>query len=258
MADDDEALRLVTSRGDLNLVDVGGPPPGPGQPGAGRAASLGPAPARGNPGPYFSVRLKEVGPEPVELLDVLCRMGCPEDLAADYLGAAADGDQPQVLVGATVVDAERVAESLRQAGAIVWTEPYATEHDEGPERPGGSLPGLARNAGLSPVEVVERYLVAYNAGDQAGLMECLSATAVLADATGRVLIQGSEGIGRRMGEIFHHYPDRRVTVLGRMVAGSWVLEHHRTAFGASATEETIMCFRVDGASIARLVLLTMT
>ena len=48
-----------------------------------------------------------------------------------------------------------------------------------------------------------------------------------------------------MAEVFAHYPDGRVTVIGRQVAGPWVLDHHRTTYGGGASEETVLCFRVD-------------
>ncbi len=105
---------------------------------------------------------------------------------------------------------------------------------------------------------MERYIAAYNDGNEAQLVGCLSPTAVLADATGRVLVEGADAIGRRMADVFAHYPDGRVTVIGRQIAGPWVLDHHSTTYGGGASEETVLCFRVDGALIDRLVLLTMT
>ena len=47
-------------------------------------------------------------------------------------------------------------------------------------------------------------------------------------------------------------------VVGRQVAGPWVLDHHRTSYDGGASEETVLCFRVDDGRIDRLVLLTMT
>ncbi len=88
-------------------------------------------------------------------------------------------------------------------------------------------------------------------------MACLSPAAVLSDATGRVLVEGAQAIGRRMTEVFAHYPDGRATVMGRQVAGPWVLDHHDTTYGGGANEETVLCFRVADGLIDRLVLLTM-
>jgi hypothetical protein len=212
-----------------------------------------------------SVRLVDPGPQPLDVLGVLTRMGCPSDLAADYVGAAAGGSQPEVLVGARALDGARVAEALRAAGAAVSVGPTGIPPSEAPPGP-SSQPLGERYVGPAPqrqaarpdpleVDTVERYIAAYNAGDQAALMQCLSATAVLSDATGQVLVHGAQGIGRRMGDVFEHYPDRQITVLGRLIARPWVLDHHRTTFGGGSSEETVLCFRVEGSLIERLVLL---
>lgn len=212
--------------------------------------------AGGGTGQSLTVRLVAPGHRPVAVLDVLAGMGCPPNLAAEYVGASVEGSQPEVLSGASSGDANQVAEALRKAGATVSVGP-----SDGPsvilsnpppavtaEKP---LPGER----LREVDVVERYLAAYDAGDKGRLVLCLSATAVLSDATGAVLVQGAEGIGRRMAEIFGHYPDRRVTVMGRQVAGPWVIDHHLTTFSGGSSEETVMCYRVEGGLIERLVLL---
>jgi hypothetical protein len=220
-----------------------------------------------------SVRLVDPGAQPLDVLGVLTRMGCPSDLAADYVGASAAGSQPDVLVGARALDAARVAEALRAAGAAVSVAPLDSASGElppaarvGPPRLASSEPPSDRNvtsapqfraprANLLEVDTVERYIAAYNAGDRAVLVECLSATAVLSDATGQVLIHGAQAIGRRMADVFEHYPDRQITVLGRLIARPWVLDHHRTGYGGGKSEETVLCFRVEGDLIERLVLL---
>jgi hypothetical protein len=58
-----------------------------------------------------------------------------------------------------------------------------------------------------------------------------------------------------MGDVFERYPDRQITVLGRLIARPWVLDHHRTTFGGGQSEETVLCFRVEGDLIERVVLL---
>ncbi len=219
------------------------------------------------------VRLVDPGPQPLDVVGVLTQMGCPSELAAEYVGASAGGSRPEVLVGARALDGARVAEALRAAGANVSVAPVAV----GPgERPRDASVDPRRRPSLEPpedrhdssapqwhpsgsnlleVDTVERYIAAYNAGDRAALVHCLSATAVLSDATGQVLIHGAQAIGRRMADVFEHYPDRQITVLGRLIARPWVLDHHRTAYGSGQSEETVLCFRVEGGLIERLVLL---
>jgi hypothetical protein len=268
------------------------------------------------------VRLVDPGQQPLELLGALFKMGCPAELAYDYLEAAVLGNQPEVLVGAEATAAVQLAETLRSSGATVTfdpplepavraeqsSEPSTTEHpvaepgslfeprlvvgQPGPRAslhvepslgtkveaaPGSTvnsafkLPGEPSSestivlsdhqprspSGQAEIDAVERYLAAYNTGNEAHLVACLSPTAVLSDATGRVLVEGAEAIGRRMAEVFAHYPDGRATVMGRQVAGPWVLDHHGTTYGGGANEETVLCFRVDNGFIDRLVLLTM-
>lgn len=212
------------------------------------------APSAGPPGTprprALSVRLLDPGPRPLEVLGLLSGMGCPPDLAADYVGASAQGTRPEVLVGASTPDATQLAEALRKVGATVSVEPTIEASVlQSAEQP--VFPSKRLEVGL-----VERYLAAYNGGNQVGLVRCLSATAVLSDATGQVLVEGADAIGRRMAEIFERYPGRRVTVLGRLVAGPWVLDHHSTSFGNGASEETVLCLRVGSGLIERLVLLT--
>jgi hypothetical protein len=219
-----------------------------------------------------NVRLADPGPQPLEVLAVLTRMGCPSELAAYYIGASAGDSQPEVLVGARALDAARVVEALRAAGAAVSVGPSGTSPSERPHNPSpeprlrssaeplgdrhvASAPQWqAPRSNLLEVDTVERYIAAYNASDGAGLVQCLSATAVLSDATGQVLVQGGQAIGLRMADVFAHYPDRQITVLGRLIARPWVLDHHRTTFGGRS-EETVLCFRVEGNLIERIVLL---
>ncbi|HUC13065.1 MAG TPA: nuclear transport factor 2 family protein [Acidimicrobiales bacterium] len=228
----------------------------------------------------ISVQLVDPGPQPLEVLSVLTELGCPSELAADYVGASAGGTHPEVLVGARLLDAARVAEALRAAGAAVSMGPIIAAPAA---RSGGAPAGApkttveasdetragppharsraapqerqASGSNLLEIDAVERYLAAYNSGDRSGLLGCLSATAVLSDATGQVLVHGAQAIGRRMADVFEHYPDRQVTVVGRLIAGPWVLDHHRTTFGGGSSEETVLCFRVEGGLIERLVLL---
>ena len=229
----------------------------------------------------ISVRLVDAGEQPLELLGALFQMGCPPELAYDYLEAAVLGKRPEVLVGAEASAATQLAEALRRSGATVAVEPPlepSVEASLGPLPPPAEPlkapvepPVQAPEATIvlsderqrSPsrppdIDAVERYIAAYNDGNEAQLVGCLSPTAVLADATGRVLVEGADAIGRRMADVFAHYPDGRVTVIGRQIAGPWVLDHHSTTYGGGASEETVLCFRVDGALIDRLVLLTMT
>jgi hypothetical protein len=219
------------------------------------------------------VRLVDPGPRPLDLVGVLTQMGCPSELAAEYVGASAGGNQPEVLVGARALDGARVAEALRAAGAnvsvsTVGVSPRDRQRDASadPRHPPSSEPPddphvssapqrHAPGSSLLEVDTVERYIAAYNAGDRAALVQCLSATAVLSDATGQVLIHGAQAIGRRMADVFEHYPDRQITVLGRLIARPWVLDHHRTGYGSGQSEETVLCFRVEGNLIERLVLL---
>jgi hypothetical protein len=220
-----------------------------------------------------SVRLVDPGPHPIEVVEVLTGMGCPPELAADYVGASAGGGQSDVLVGARPVDASRLAEALRVVGATVSVvlldgasnqslgEPSVHPQRQPLSEPRGGrqVPSAIQwqpaHSNLLEVDTVERYITAYNHGDRTALVQCLSATAVLSDATGQVLVHGAQGIGRRMADVFEHYPDRQITVLGRLIARPWVLDNHRTAFGGGKSEETVLCFRVEGDLIERLVLL---
>jgi hypothetical protein len=196
-----------------------------------------------------TMRLVSTGPRPVEVADVLTQMGCPAELAADFVGASLHGDRPAVLLGATAAEAARVADALRQTGATVGLEVAPPPPAGHPSPPPGLSPALPE------VDVVERYLAAYDAGDEAALVVCLTTTAVLSDASGAVVVRGGAAIGRRMAQIFAYYPDRKVAVLGRLIAGPWVIDRHRTSFGG-ASEDTVFCFRVEGGLIARLVVLT--
>jgi hypothetical protein len=220
-----------------------------------------------------SVRLVDPGPQPLEVVGVLTDMGCPSELAAEYVGASAGGSEPEVLVGARAFDGARVGEALRAAGATVSVAPVGEGLSERPraasvdprrqpsfeppddQHVSSSPQWHALGSNLLEVDTVERYIAAYNAGDRTTLVQCLSATAVLSDATGQVLIHGAQAIGRRMEDVFEHYPDRQITVLGRLIARPWVLDHHRTAYGGGKSEETVLCFRVEGNLIERIVLL---
>lgn len=239
-----------------------------------RAAAARPVEGEGSVSmtPQVSVRLVDPGPHPLEVVDVLTGMGCPPELAADYVAASAGGAQTEVLVGARPADAARLGEALRVVGATVSVvpldevanksgEPSLHPHRQPLPEPRdhrqvtSAIQWQPSHSNPLEVDTVERYIAAYNHGDCTALVQCLSATAVLSDATGQVLVHGAQGIGRRMADVFEHYPDRQITVLGRLIARPWVLDNHRTTFGAGKSEETVMCFRVEGDLIVRLVLL---
>ncbi len=220
-----------------------------------------------------NVRLVDPGLHPLDVVDVLTGMGCPPELAADYVGASAAGGQSDVLVGARAIDATRLVDALRVVGATVSVVPLDLVTDKPPGEPSlhpqrhslseplgdRQVPSAVQwqpsHSNLLEVDTVERYIAAYNNGDRTALVQCLSATAILSDATGQVLVHGAQGIGRRMADVFEHYPDRQITVLGRLIARPWVLDNHRTTFGGGKSEETVLCFRVEGNLIERLVLL---
>jgi len=234
-----------------------------------------------------TVRLVEAGPRPLDVVSALAELGCPPQLAADYVGAAIKGGVPDVVVGVSAFEAEKVVDALRKAGAIpsvappsaiiptpsvtaaapLAPKPVAAEAHSAvaprptlPKPPAAPVaPRTGQRAGrekIAQVEVVERYLAAYNVGDLGRLVSCLSAAVVLSDATGRILVEGADAVAGRIAQVFERYPDLQVTVLGRSTAGQWVIDHQLTTYAGGVIEETTLCYRVEGNLVERLVLLT--
>ena len=80
-----------------------------------------------------NVRLVDPGQQPLELLGALFQMGCPAELAYDYLEAAVLGNEPEVLVGAETTAAIQLAETLRNRGQQ-WPSTLLSSPRSAPEQ----------------------------------------------------------------------------------------------------------------------------
>jgi hypothetical protein len=76
-------------------------------------------------------------------------------------------------------------------------------------------------------DVVDRQLEAYNAHDLESFLACYSLNVTIRDGDGRTLIAGADAVRREYAVWFAAHPDVHADVVGRLVAGRWVVDQER-------------------------------
>jgi uncharacterized protein (TIGR02246 family) len=100
-----------------------------------------------------------------------------------------------------------------------------------------------------PEAIVERQVEAYNAHDLDGFCACYSDDVVVVDGDGNEMLSGMEGFRERYRQQFAG--DATGEVVGRVSAGSWVVDHEIARPGGQ-TLEGLVAYRVHGDSIDRV------
>ena len=97
--------------------------------------------------------------------------------------------------------------------------------------------------------VVERQVEAYNAHDLNGFCACYSDDVVVIDGDGNDMLRGMEAFRERYRQQFEG--DASGEIVGRLSAGSWVVDHEITRL-AGQTLEGLVAYRVRGELIDRV------
>jgi uncharacterized protein (TIGR02246 family) len=78
---------------------------------------------------------------------------------------------------------------------------------------------------MSPTDVVQRQLDAYNAQDLEAFMACFAPDCVIADLNGAVTHQGIDAIRARYAKLFAEFPDNHARLVNRIAVGDVVIDH---------------------------------
>jgi len=108
-------------------------------------------------------------------------------------------------------------------------------------------------AELSPVDIVQGQLEAYNAQDLDAFCAFYSPDAVLAGYGGEPQTVGLEAIRARHAELFAQFPQNRAEVLNRIAVGATVIDHERVLRAPGGeTFEVAPIYTLAGGRIARV------
>jgi hypothetical protein len=78
---------------------------------------------------------------------------------------------------------------------------------------------------LSPVEVAQFQLDAYNAQDLDAFCSYYADDVVIADLNGAITTQGLEALRERYRKTWAEFPQNKVSLKGRIVVGATVIDH---------------------------------
>jgi putative hydrolase of HD superfamily len=82
---------------------------------------------------------------------------------------------------------------------------------------------------VSPLEVVQAQVDAYNAHDAEALTACFQSDAVVVGPDGNVMMSGGEAINGMYAQLFGQSPDLHVDIVSRMCVGNWVVDEEETS-----------------------------
>ncbi len=107
-------------------------------------------------------------------------------------------------------------------------------------------------ATLSPVELAQAQLDAYNAQDLDAHCACFADDVVVADLNGAVTIRGLAAYRAKYVQVFADFPDNRAELKNRICVGNTVVDHEHVSRGTGETFQVIAIYTIAGGRIARV------
>jgi hypothetical protein len=107
---------------------------------------------------------------------------------------------------------------------------------------------------MSPVEVVQRQLDAFNGHDLEAFMPLFAEDVVIYDLLdGHVVLRGIDSFRERYVEVFRERPLVRAELGGRLALGRIVVDHeHLTDGDQHPPEEALAIYEVEGEVVTRM------
>jgi hypothetical protein len=106
---------------------------------------------------------------------------------------------------------------------------------------------------MSPADVVQAQLDAYNAHDVEALCRYFTAGIEVANLHEAPNLTGIEGFRERHIGLFAQFPQNRANLVSRIVVGDKVLDHERVFRSPEATPfEVVAIYSFEGGLIARI------
>jgi uncharacterized protein (TIGR02246 family) len=108
---------------------------------------------------------------------------------------------------------------------------------------------------MSPSDIVEKQLAAYNAHDASAMADLFSENAVMTDFKGNILERGRAAIRARYARLFADYPHNHAEVLRRIAVNGIVMDHERvTRTPGTAPFDAIAVYTVENGQITGMAL----
>lgn len=108
---------------------------------------------------------------------------------------------------------------------------------------------------MSPAEIVEQQLAAYNAHDATAMAALFSEDAVMTDFKGNVMERGRAAIRARYAKLFADHPQNHAEVLRRIAVNGIVMDHERVTRTPGTTPfEAIAVYTVENGQITGMAL----
>lgn len=112
---------------------------------------------------------------------------------------------------------------------------------------------MSAPACISPFDVAEAQLEAYNAQDLDGHCACFADNIVVADLNGAVTISGIVAYRAKYEQVFADFPQNHAELLNRIVVGNNVIDHERVKRSPDADPfEVAAIYTIADAKIVRV------
>lgn len=106
---------------------------------------------------------------------------------------------------------------------------------------------------MTPLEIVQGQLDAYNAQDLDAHVACFADDVVIADFNGAVSLTGRVAYKERYAKMFGDFPQNKVELVNRMVLGGTVMDHERVRRTPDSEPfDVIAIYSIVGDKIARV------
>jgi uncharacterized protein (TIGR02246 family) len=106
---------------------------------------------------------------------------------------------------------------------------------------------------MTPVDVVQRQLDAYNAQDLEAFLATYAPDCVICDLNGAVTQSGHDEVRARYAAMFAQYPQNRARVMNRMSVGDVVIDHEDVLRAPGGPRlEAIAIYTVSDGRIVRV------
>jgi hypothetical protein len=106
---------------------------------------------------------------------------------------------------------------------------------------------------LSPVQIAQAQLDAYNAQSLDAFCGYFSDDIQVADLNGAVTLSGIDAYRAKYRAVFAEFPENKVELVGRMALGQTVIDHERVLRSSTATPfEVLAIYTMKDGKIARV------
>jgi uncharacterized protein (TIGR02246 family) len=105
---------------------------------------------------------------------------------------------------------------------------------------------------MSPTDVVQRQLDAYNGQDLEAFMACFAPDCVIADLNGAVTHLGIDAIRARYAKLFAEFPDNEARLVNRIAVGDVVIDHEDITRAPGNRFEAAAIYTVRDGRISRV------